>query len=119
MNLATRASCGKTRKRIMSPRLPAPPRYRMPGLTVVLVAVLAQAAIPAPPSSNADFPRYDRAAWELQRTGLIAKAAERSLRQAPDAIATLDLLLAAERTEAALGVLRRIVERHPERMATA
>ena len=46
---------------------------------IVLIAVLAQAPAEAVPSVNADFPRYDYAVWALQRTGLIAKAAELSL----------------------------------------
>ena len=89
----------------------------MSGVTALLLVLLGQAATSVPPGSNADFPRYDRAAWDLQRAGLLAKAAERSLRRAPDAVETLELLLAARRTNEALGVLRRIVDRHPGRMA--
>jgi tetratricopeptide (TPR) repeat protein len=104
----------------MSLRLPAPRGILiMPGVTGVLLALLAQAAASSPPASNPDFPRYDRAAWDLQRVGLTAKAAERSLRTAPDAVDTLERLLAAERTTDALRVLQRIVDRHPERMAKA
>ena len=91
----------------------------MPGVTGALLALLAQAAASSPPASNPDFPRYDRAAWALQRQGLAAHAAERSLRRAPDAVETLGLLLAADRPEDALRVLQRIVDRHPGRMAKA
>ena len=90
----------------------------MPGATVLLIALLAQVAS-RPPAANADFPPYDRAAWALQRTGLTVKAAERSLRRAPDSVETLELLLAAQRTEQSLQVLRRIVDQHPRQIAKA
>jgi tetratricopeptide (TPR) repeat protein len=85
----------------------------------VLLVLLAQAPAAGPPADNSDFPRADRIAWELQRKGLTAKAAARSLRTAPDAVETFALLVAADRPNTALQVLRRIVDEHPERMAQA
>jgi len=88
-------------------------------LTLILMSTLAQAAVETLPRLPVDFPQYDAAAWELERTGLIARAAKRRLREAPDSVDTLDLLIKAHRTEDALRVLRRIVEKHPEDMARA
>ena len=50
----------------------------MSGATALLLVLLGQAATSVPPASNADFPRYDRAAWDLQRAGLTAKPSKRS-----------------------------------------
>lgn len=83
------------------------------------MATLAQGAVEALPRVNVDFPQYDLAAWHLERTGLIARAAARRLREAPDSVDTLDLLIEAHRIDDALHVLRRIVEKHPEDMARA
>jgi len=81
--------------------------------------MLAQGAVEALPRENADFPQYDLAAWHLERTGLIARAAARRLREAPDSADTLAFLIEAHRIDDALHVLRRIVEKRPEDMARA
>src|SRR5438552_12999671 len=64
---------------------------------LLLIALLAQAPAEAVPRVNAEFPRFDYAASAQQRRGLIANAAERRLREAPDAVDTLDLLAEVRR----------------------
>jgi tetratricopeptide (TPR) repeat protein len=91
----------------------------MSPIVLVLVATLAQATAGVPPYANADFPPFDRGAWELQRSARMVGAAQRGLRDAPDTVETLELLIDVKRIDEALIVLGRIVAQHPERMARA
>jgi hypothetical protein len=67
----------------------------------------------------AEFPPYDNLAWYYYSKGAHAQLASDLLARAPDSVETLQLLLRADRLEDALALLRRIVERHPYRIADA
>ena len=76
----------------------------------------AQAPTSAP---GIDFPPEDRIVWGSVERGLKHQAAERQLARAPESPETVAMLLEAHRPGPALDVLRRIVERRPERLADA
>src|SRR5262245_27998649 len=86
-------------------------------LTICVLCIVSGAQLQQ--SGGAEFPPEDEGLWMLQRAGLEAKQAARLLVQAPDSVDTLESLLRAKRFDEALGVLRRIVDRHPDRIATA
>ncbi len=50
----------------------------MPFAITVFVLALAQAPATLPPASHPDFPRHDGQVWDLQRRGLLAKAARQA-----------------------------------------
>jgi hypothetical protein len=72
-----------------------------------------------PAAASAEFPPLDVILLRKQAEGRQAKAASAQLVQAPEAPETLELLLRQERLDDALGVLRAIVTRHPERLRSA
>ena len=89
--------------------------------------LLAASALPAVAYSQPraiepgeDFPLEDHSVWvfAIQR-GLKDQAAELQLAKAPESPETVALLLDAYRPGDALMVLRRIVDRRPERMGAA
>src|SRR5262245_21693776 len=86
-------------------------------LTICVLCAVSGAQLEQ--SGGAEFPQQDEGLWMLQRAGLEATQAERLLAQAPESVDTLESLLRAERLDDALRVLRRIVDRHPDRIAAA
>lgn len=92
-------------------------------LTVILLGGLVFAPVvhPQPPAAapGEDFPLGDYQIWLFLERGLKNQAADRQLARAPESPETVALLLDAYRTSDALSVLRRIVERRPERIAAA
>ena len=66
-----------------------------------------------------DFPLEDHPVWLAVEQGSKNLAADLQLARAPESPETIALLLEAYRPGDALKVLRRIVERRPERMAAA
>lgn len=66
---------------------------------------------------TAEFPSQDVHLWRLQRAGLVRKMAANRVAQKSYTPGTVELLLEAGRVDAALQVIRRIVEHHPERIA--
>lgn len=66
-----------------------------------------------------DFPPEDHSVWLFVERGLKNQAADLQLATAPDSPETVALLLDAHRPGDALMVLRRIVERRPDRMGAA
>jgi hypothetical protein len=100
-------------------------RLRIPAS--FFAVLLAASALPAVAYSQPraiepgeDFPLEDHSVWvfAIQR-GLKDQAAELQLAKAPESPETVALLLDAYRPGDALMVLRRIVERRPERMGAA
>ena len=100
-------------------------RLRMPAS--FFAVLLAASALPAVAYSQPraiepgeDFPLEDHSVWvfAIQR-GLKDQAAELQLAKAPESPETVALLLDAYRPGDALMVLRRIVDRRPERMGAA
>src|SRR5687767_6692561 len=99
-------------------------RFRIPaGFFAVLVAASVLAPVvysqPRPTEAGEDFPLEDHSAWLFVERGLKNQAADLQLAKAPDSPETVALLLDAYRTGDALMVLRRIVDRRPERMGAA
>jgi tetratricopeptide (TPR) repeat protein len=97
-------------------------RLRVPA--AFFAAALAASAIPAVVHSQprgiergADFPPGDYSVWLVVEHSLKNQAADVQLAKAPRSPETVALLLDAYRPSDALAVLRRIVERQPERMA--
>ena len=66
-----------------------------------------------------DFPLEDHSVWLFVARGLKNQAADLQLAKAPESPETVALLLDASRPGDALMVLRRIVERRPDRMGAA
>jgi len=97
---------------------------RVPGAFFALF--LAGPALPAVAYSQPraiepgeDFPLGDHSVWLVVEQGLKNQAADLQLARAPESPETVALLLDAYRPGDALMVLRRIVDRHPERMGAA
>src|SRR5262245_37242350 len=66
-----------------------------------------------------DFPLADEQIWQLEQTGLRIKLVREVLVTAPDALSTLHLLVDANRTDEAIEVLGRIIDRHQEDLQSA
>ena len=99
-------------------------RLRIPaGLFAVSLAAFALPAVaysqPRAIEPGADFPREDYLVWLFVEQGLKNQAADLQLAKAPESPETVALLLDADRPSHAITVLRRIVERRPERIAAA
>jgi tetratricopeptide (TPR) repeat protein len=99
-------------------------RLRIPaGFFAVLLAAFSLPAVaysqPRAIEPGADFPSEDHFVWLFVEQGLKNQAAELQLVKAPESPETVALLLDADRPGDALTVLRRIVERRPERIAAA
>lgn len=99
-------------------------RLRVPAVWfAVLLAASASPAVvysqPPPLEPGADFPREDQSVWLVVERGLKDRAADIQIGKAPESPDTVALLLDAYRPGDALAVLRRIVERRPERMGAA
>ena len=97
---------------------------RQPVQISVFAVWLAASALPAvaypqPRATGEDFPLEDHSVWLFVEQGLKNQAADVQLAKAPDSPETIALLLDAYRPGDALRVLRRIVERRPERMSAA
>ena len=89
---------------------------------VLLAASLLPPAVcsqPRAPEPREDFPLEDYPIWLFVERGLKNQAADLHRAQDPESPETIALLLDAYRAGDALAVLRRIVDRHPERMAAA
>ena len=84
--------------------------------SVIPTVVHAQARAIEP---GADYPLEDHSVWVFVRQGLRNQAADLQLARAPESPETVGVLLDAYRPGDALTVLRRIVERRPERMGAA
>jgi tetratricopeptide (TPR) repeat protein len=70
-------------------------------------------------NQGVEFPPYDVLVWYHYNKRAQAQLATDLLARAPDSVETLQLLVRAGRIEDALAVLRRIVDKHPDRMADA
>jgi tetratricopeptide (TPR) repeat protein len=97
---------------------------RIPGCLVAVLfaaSVLPRVAYSQPRGiePGADFPLEDHSVWLFVDRGLKNQAADLQLAKAPESPETIALLLTAYRAGDALTVLRRIVERRPERIAAA
>src|SRR5262245_49742348 len=94
-----------------------------PGFFAVLLAAFALPAVAHSQTRaigpGADFPREDYLVWLFLEGGLKNQAADLQLAKAPESPETVALLLDADRPGDAIAVLRRIVERRPERIAAA
>jgi hypothetical protein len=90
-------------------------------LLTILALVTSVGGQPRPVAvpDAADFPPSDAPVWTLQRTGLLAKAAARSLAERPDDPETITVLAEAGWIDDVLVVLRTIAQTRPERMARA
>lgn len=92
-------------------------------LALAVTFVLLQAPNPPTPASieamAAEFPTEDASLGGLEFSGLNAKLVTRALAEAPDSPETLRLAAKAQRLDDVLTVLRRIVDRRPERIADA
>lgn len=95
-------------------------------LALSLIVLLAGTALQAAEQSEtavlqrgADFPTEDSVVWQVVEHGLKNEAADRALANAPDSPETFALLLDAYRPGDALKVLRRILDRRPERLGAA
>jgi tetratricopeptide (TPR) repeat protein len=85
---------------------------------------LAEAAIR---EALAEYPHYDRSVRDLHRGGLAVKRAASLIASSPDALETLEALLALpgatyqvqKRPDDALRVMRAVIDKHPEQVSRA
>jgi len=99
-------------------------RLRIPAsfFAVWLAAAVLPPVAYAQPRATApgeDFPLEDHPVWLVVERGSKNRAADLQLAKAPESPETIALLLEAYRPGDALKVLRRIVDRRPERMGAA
>jgi tetratricopeptide (TPR) repeat protein len=99
-------------------RLRLPARFLAALLAASVFPAAAHAQLP-PIEPGADFPLQDHSVWRFVERGLKSRAADVQLAKDPESPETIALLLDAYRLGDALRVLRRIVDRRPERMAAA
>jgi tetratricopeptide (TPR) repeat protein len=89
------------------------------GTAEPILAQATAAVANVPNNPPADYPPLDGQVWFTQRRLLVSDAASRALQIAPNDVATLDLLLQAERIADALDVLERIVGTRPDQILPA
>ncbi|HEU4935338.1 MAG TPA: tetratricopeptide repeat protein [Vicinamibacterales bacterium] len=95
-----------------------PARVRAALLAALVVPTIAYSQPPTIQRGE-DFPLEDYSVWLFVDRGLKSQAADVQLAKDPESPEAIPLLLDVDRTGDALTVLRRIVDRRPERMGAA
>jgi len=99
-------------------RLAMPARVCAALLAALVVPTIAYSQ-PRTIQRGEDFPLEDYSVWLFVERGLKSQAADVQLAKDPESPEAIPLLLDVDRTGDALTVLRRIVDRRPERMGAA